>query len=922
MSSKIPIREKLEAENLRLQQEVNELKDRLASAKEQTPLATAGELDRYFNDSLDLLCIADTDGYFRRVSREWETTLGYSIEELKDQRFLDFVHPEDKEATLRAVADLKTQKEVLNFVNRYRRKNGGYRWIEWRSYSSGKVIYAVARDITERKSVEQALRESEDRFTSFMRHLPGFAYLKDHNRRILYVNEKFESDFGIPTEDWIGKTNDEIWPGDVGESIKRDDLNVLLTGEPLVTTEDVPTRGELHTFRTIKFPIPRPEGQSWLGGVSVDITNQQATEMALRKSESMTRSIIESIPIGMHMYLLDSGDRLVFEGANPAADKILGVNNSLFVGKTIEEAFPALTVTEVPQRYREAAGLGKSWHSDMIFYREGGIEGAYEVYAFQIAPHRMAAAFSEITERRKAEKALRDSEYLLRKSQEVGILGSYSFDSVTGKWIGSPMLDQIFGIDAGYLKNVDGWIGLVHPDERNDMRKYLLEHVLERHHRFDKEYRIIRFGDGQTRWVHGLGELEFDAQGRAVKMIGTIQDITKRMGDISERNKLQEQLQQAMKMEAVGRLSGGVAHDFNNLLTVISGNLELSKMELSPSDPLFRNLDEAAKAANSAASLTRQLLAFSRRQIIEPKVLNLNDLIENVKKMLGRLIGEDIELQTDLNENLGSVKIDPGQFEQVLVNLAVNARDAMPSGGRLLVETRNVERDEAFALLHPDVKPGNYVRLGMTDTGQGMSNEVKEHIFEPFFTTKQSGHGTGLGLATTFGAVQQAGGTIEVLSEMGAGTTFNIYLPIIEKPAEKLAAEKTSLDEAKGEGTVLLVEDDSSVRNLAVMILKKLGYNVLQARSGDEAFLLAEKHFGRIDLLMTDVVMPGMNGRELAQALLKLQPRINVLFTSGYTDDRIMQHGVIDEKVNFIAKPYSLQLLAQKVREILNPGQK
>jgi PAS domain S-box-containing protein len=389
--------------------------------------------------------------------------------------------------------------------------------------------------------------------------------------------------------------------------------------------------------------------------------------------------------------------------------------------------------------------------------------------------------------------------------------------------------------------------------------------------------------------------------------------------DVSERNRLWEQLQQAMKMEAVGRLSEGIAHHFNNLLTAISGNVDLARMELGPSDALHSHLDEISKAAESAASLACQLFVLSRRQVIEPRVLNLNDLIENLKTMLERLTGEGIELRFVLSEDIGSVRIDHGQFGQMLADLAVNARDAMPDGGRLSIETRESSLDELYCRSHPETQPGKFVQLEVSDTGHGMSDEVKKHLFEPFFSTKSKGYSTGLGLATTFGIVRQAGGAIEVCSEIGKGTTFKISLPSIDKSPEELIYEQPVPHQARGSKTVLIVEDDSRLRNLTLMTLKMLGYNVLAAANGDEAFALAEKYGGQIDLLMTDLVTPAINGRGLAARLRQYQPRMRVLFTSGNVDAVTLCPSAVEGE--FIEKPFSHQLLAKKIAEILGLGQ-
>ncbi len=398
----------------------------------------------------------------------------------------------------------------------------------------------------------------------------------------------------------------------------------------------------------------------------------------------------------------------------------------------------------------------------------------------------------------------------------------------------------------------------------------------------------------------------------------SLRDISERKGAEQERHKLLEQLQQAMKMEAVGRLAGGIAHDFNNLLTAIVGNIELARLDIAPSDALTVYLDEAHKAAESAGSLTRQLLAFSRKQIIEPKVINLNELIESLRKMLMRIIGEDVALQTVLAQDLGAVRVDPGQFDQVLVNLVVNSRDAMPDGGRLVIETANLDLDHEYCRFHPDVTPGEYVLVAVTDTGHGMDEPVKKRLFEPFFTTKPQGRGTGLGLATIFGAIKQAGGTIDVYSEAGLGTTFKLFLPRVGEPAQALPCRDRPLNLPRGNETVLFVEDEASVRELTRSLLARLGYEVLLATNAGEALSLAQYHGERIDLLMTDVIMPGMNGRDLADRLHALHPDLRVLFTSGYAENIVVHRGIVDERVHFIAKPYSLQTLALKLRTVLS----
>ncbi|MGA8767551.1 MAG: PAS domain S-box protein [Candidatus Acidiferrales bacterium] len=403
-----------------------------------------------------------------------------------------------------------------------------------------------------------------------------------------------------------------------------------------------------------------------------------------------------------------------------------------------------------------------------------------------------------------------------------------------------------------------------------------------------------------------------DRDGRATGAFAISQDIT-------ERRQLEEQLRRAQKMEAVGQLAGGVAHDFNNLLMVIMGYAGDLEERLDESDPLRRKAQEIGRAGRRAASLTRQLLAFSRQQVLAPRVLNLNSVVDELQKMLGRLINEDIDLITDLDLKLGQVKADQGQIEQVIVNLAVNARDAMPDGGRLTIQTTNMEVDGAFTRLHPEMSPGSFVRLAVTDTGFGMDAETQSRVFEPFFTTKERGKGTGLGLATVYGVVKQSGGFIWVHSEPGKGSTFEVLLPRVNgKPAEVITQDNGSRETGRGSETILLVEDDEALRKLILNSLSERGYSVLEAANGTEALQLARQRSGKVDLLLTDVVMPGMSGPQVADSVVALDPDVKVLYMSGYSEfaarhDELLKHGR-----RFLQKPHSVVDLARTIRETLN----
>ncbi len=390
------------------------------------------------------------------------------------------------------------------------------------------------------------------------------------------------------------------------------------------------------------------------------------------------------------------------------------------------------------------------------------------------------------------------------------------------------------------------------------------------------------------------------------------------VSDISVRKTLEQQLVHAQKMEAVGRLAGGVAHDFNNMLTVIAGYNRMILDELSNLDPLRGYAEEIHKAAERASALTNQLLAFSHRQIMQPRVVNLNAVIGQTENMLRRLIGEDIQLVMSFGADTGNIRTDPSHIEQAIVNLAVNARDAMPLGGRITIETSNTRIDETYAKTHMGVEPGEFVMIAVSDTGHGMDSATRQRIFDPFFTTKPPGKGTGLGLATVYGMVKQSGGDIWVYSEPGQGTTFKLYFPRVAEPVSPGAFEEPEHAHRDAAETLMLVEDETQVRELEVKMLKQLGYQVLAAANGEEALDVSQAHPGKISLLVTDVVMPNMSGKQVAEALLSHRPDLRVLYLSGYTENTIGHHGVLDSSVDFLTKPFTREALARKVREILS----
>jgi len=515
-----------------------------------------------------------------------------------------------------------------------------------------------------------------------------------------------------------------------------------------------------------------------------------------------------------------------------------------------------------------------------------------------------------------AESALRISERRFRALVEESWDAVALFAGDGTILYGSPATTRLLGYELSEFVGRNA-MELIHPDDRAGVLVRLQDAMGAPRAPVQVAARV-RHKNGSWRYLEGVFTNLIDDP--------SVGAIVNNYRDVTDRRILEEQVMMSQKMEAIGRLAGGVAHDFNNILTAIGGYSDLLLADLPPDDRRRHDVEEIHQATQRAAALTQQLLAFSRRQVLQPKVINLNALVPDIEKMLRRLIGEDILFATVLHPRLGNVRADPGQLEQVIVNLAVNARDAMSDGGRLTIETRNVELDEAYTAEHPAVKPGRYVMLAVTDTGVGMDEETKARIFEPFFTTKVRGKGTGLGLATVYGIVQQTGGHIWPYSEPGRGTTMRVYLPRVDAPADPIEHPRDAAPETlRGSETILVVEDEAPVRAVTRQLLERNGYTVLEAPDGAAALALVVGAAGgrHIDLLLTDVIMPGMSGRELAAQLNARRPNLRVLFMSGYTDDAVVRHGMLEPGLAYLEKPFRPMALLRKVRSVLrerDPG--
>ena len=520
----------------------------------------------------------------------------------------------------------------------------------------------------------------------------------------------------------------------------------------------------------------------------------------------------------------------------------------------------------------------------------------------------------DITWHKRSEAALLESASLMRIAGRAARLGGWSVELGTMRATWSDEVAAIHGMPPGTSPSADEGIAFYAPEWRDRIRE-VFEACVHDGVPYDEEMEIITAG-GRRIWVRTIGEAIRDAAGAVVKVQGAFQEITERKLAEEERRRLQNQLLMSQKLESIGRLAGGVAHDFNNLLSVVLGYTGFALEAVREGDPLREDLEEIRRAGERAAALTRQLLAFSRKQILEPEVLSLNRVVGGLENMLRRLLGEDVEVHVGLAGDLGNALADPGQIEQVIMNLAINARDAMPQGGRLTVETANVFLDEEYTDMHLAIRPGRYVMLSVTDSGSGMDDATREHIFEPFFTTKEKDKGTGLGLSIVYGIVKQSGGYIWVYSEPGQGTTFKIYLPRVDEA--EAAVERVPVRSATGEETVLIVEDEPAVRRIAERILLRAGYQVVTATSPEEALLLGGKLGCEVSLLLTDVVMPRIDGGELASRLTSVCPGLRTLFMSGYADLAIVRNHILLPGKHFICKPFSAADLTARVREVLD----
>jgi PAS domain S-box-containing protein len=775
----------------------------------------------------------------------------------------------------------------------------------------GKVVgsITVVTDVTESKKAQEALRSSELRFRTMVQRHQAAMFLVDEHGEIVDANSAAEMLYGYPRDALRGMMIGAL----TGEPLEQvlDAIRPKDEAQRPVVLPGKLADGRVRQVEVYSSPIEYGEGEL-LFLIVHDVTERETAQDALRESEERYRELVELSP---EPIVVHSEVEVVY--ANPAAVRLLGASGlDEVIGKRLLDFVHPDSREDYVNRRRQFEGAAEPEHTGA--FRLQRIDGRARDIEFASGPIQLLGqracqvVIRDVTESRRAEAALRESEAQLRTLVEYAPEAIVVFDVEARRFAHvNENAVRMFGYSRSELRRMGpGELSPPNQPDGTDSEQHIREQM-----------RLTIAGETPVfEWVHrnAAGE-DIPCEIHLVRMPATGRTLIRgSITDITERKRLEEQLMQSQKMEAIGRLAGGIAHDFNNLTTAILGYGELTLEEMGDDDPLKPNLEQIQKAAGRAADLTRQLLAFARKQLTQPKVIILNDLVTNLEEMLRRFTGEDVEFVSILAPDLHPVRVDPGQFEQVLLNLVVNGRDAMPQGGRLTIETSNVLVDSHLASQHPPMIPGPYVLLRVSDSGIGMDDKVIKYIFEPFFTTKPRTKGTGLGLATCYGIVKQAAGYIWATSKPNAGASFSIYLPREEEAPVPAAVVAQTEGPSAGAESVLLVEDELMVMEMVEKILRAQGYRVITASGGEEALAVAKDMNGEIDLLLTDVVMPRMSGGELARTLVAQHPDLKILFMSGYTEDAAVHQGRLEHGADFLQKPFSPRVLADRVRTVLD----
>jgi PAS domain S-box-containing protein len=780
------------------------------------------------------------------------------------------------------------------------------------------LLERTIRYCVQKAQLQKALDKQRRRYRQILDRLPYGIYIVGSSFHIEYLNPTIRRELGEPGDQ---KCYGYFHGFKAPCSWCR--LKEVLQGQTVYGSWKSVINQRVYEY--INLPLYNEDGSVSKIAVLDDVTERKKAEEALRESEEFYKNISRSVSDFVFSCMRPAGGDYELNWLAGGVETITGYSIEEVLERRCWKFF--VHPEDMPIFNKSVIGVqpGNSNQCELrIVHKDGSLR--WIRVAFSVVPqtglpesHRLFGSCADITERKQVDKMLRESEERYRLAMEATSDGLWDWDLVTGNIYYSPAYFRMLGYEPEeFHGNVKSWLRLVHPEDRKRALAANKACIKNRSQSFSVEYRM-RSREGGWRWVLARGKaVRRDAQGIALQMIGTHVDITESKRAQEEREKLQQQLRQSHKMESVGRLAGGVAHDYNNMLAVIMGYTEMALGRAGLDERLRANLEEVLKAAKRSAEVTRQLLAFARKQTVSPVVLNLNSIVESMLKMLRRLIGEDIDLVWLPGAGLAPVKMDPSQIDQILANLCMNARDALAKGGKVIIETGSITFDEAFCAGHTGFVPGEFVLLAVSDNGCGMDRQTLENVFEPFFTTKEGEKATGLGLSTVYGIVKQNDGFLNVYSEPGHGTTFKIYLPALEKQASQKGRGREESRDLSGTETILLVEDEESLLDLGKAILTHYGYRVLTAHNPAEALAIARSYLGPIHLLVTDVVMPGMNGLELRNQLAQLHYEFKSLYMSGYTANVIAHQGILKEGMNFLQKPFSVRTLAEKVRDVLD----
>lgn len=857
---------------------------------------------------------------FTFVSEQAETLLGYPRSDWYQKDFWPkHIHPDDRAFAVQYCTGATAENRKHTFEYRMIAKDGRVIWfrdIVSVIQEKGKpgVIRGIMVDISERKKGEDLLTQR----SLLIEQAFDAIFVWDFEKGIIDWNNGCVRMYGYGREEVLGKIANQVlhstFPLSHDEFLEELKKARYWSGEVSQVTRDGRT-----VYADCRCQLIEHDGRTIVLQTNRDVTDRRLAELRLRESEARYRDLFESNPYPMFVFELDS---LKFLAVNDAAVFKYGYSREEFASMDITDIRPPEDADAVVARARGDnpviynAGLWRHRKKDGTLV---DVEITSHALDFLGKKARLVLAH-DVTDRLRAEEELRRQRERLEKTAEAAPSAIRSFrmgaDGSQSFLYSSPAVKEMFGMTPDELRDKAGdFFARMHPDDEVVVRRKMAQSAatLSMYH---AEFRYLHPEKGE-RWIETYASPTREPDGSTV-WHGIANDITEQRASEEALRSSEEQLRQAQKLESIGILAGGMAHDFNNMLTAINGYSELILRKIKADDPIRQNVEEIRKAGERSAELTRQLLAFSRRQILQPKQLNLNEVVGETATMLQRLIGEDIVIKTKLREDLVMVEADPGQIAQVLMNLVVNARDAINGSGTITIETDNIFLDATYAKHHVDVRPGDYVMLSVADNGTGMDEATRARIFEPFFTTKSVGRGTGLGLSTVYGIVKQSGGNIWVYSERGHGSTFKIFLPQAGIPAREPDGNISQRNLHLGSETILLVEDEETVRGLGREILESCGYSVIEAGNGVDALEKIRTKNANVDLMITDIVMPEMGGRELAERMASQHPNLKVLYTSGYTDDAVVRHGIVGESTNFLQKPFTFNALSRKVRTLLD----